>query len=84
MEYNVRLVSLNEVPMGTDGIVEPLCNSCMSIDCTNSIAKTQVSILGKEETYRLYKHGNSYRMVVDCDGYMKIAESQMEENIEED
>jgi hypothetical protein len=56
----------------------------MSLDCTNPIAKTQVSLFGKEETYRLYKYGSSYKMVVDCDGYMKRPEVNMEESEDED
>jgi len=89
VEYDVSLVSLNVVPMSIDGGVEPLCNSCMSIDCTNPIAKTQVSIFGKEKTYRLFKYGRSYKMVVDCDGYVQstgnlIEEEEEEEEIEED
>jgi len=84
MEYDVKLASLSSIPLSPDGREEPLCNSCMSLDCTNPIAKTQVSLFGKEETYRLYKYGSSYKMVVDCDGYMKKPEANMEEPEDED
>ncbi len=84
MEYNVRLMNLNKTPMDIDGIVEPLCNSCMAIDCTNPIAKTQVSLFGEEQTYRLYSHGSSYKMVIDCDGYMRGSGVEEEEEFEED
>ena len=84
MEYSVRLISLNKIPMDIDGSVEPLCNSCMSIDCTNPIAKTKVSLFGEEQTYRLYNYGSSYKMVVDCDGYMRNSGVEEEEEFEED
>jgi|TARA_Y100000310_G_scaffold224912_1_gene226784 hypothetical protein len=56
----------------------------MSIDCTNPIAKTKVSIFGKEETYRMYRQSGAYKMVIDCDGYMKSPSVDMEEEFEED
>ncbi len=84
MEYNVRLISFNSVPVSIDGGVKPLCNDCMSIDCTNPIAKTKVSIFGKEETYRMYRQSGAYKMVIDCDGYMKSPSVDMEEEFEED
>ncbi|MAG24855.1 hypothetical protein CMI47_04675 [Candidatus Pacearchaeota archaeon] len=79
MEYNVRIVPFNNVPMGLDGDMQPLCNSCMSGDCTNPIAKTCVSVFGEERYYRLYKTGSSYKMVIDCDGYMKFDEKYEED-----
>ena len=72
------------MPVGLDGDIEPLCNSCMSGDCTNPIAKTCISVFGKEKYYRLYKSGRSYKMVVDCDGYMKFEDKYPEEDHEED
>ena len=84
MEYSVRLKSLDHVPLDLDGSVRPLCDSCMSADCTNPIARTKVSIFGREETFRLYKYGSSYKMVIDCDGYMKIPDKTIENECDED
>jgi len=84
VEYSVRLIPFNSVPVSVDGGVNPLCNECMSIDCTNPIAKTKVSIFGKEETYRMYRQGGSYKMVIDCDGFMKSPDVDEKEDSEEE
>jgi hypothetical protein len=38
-----------------------------------------VSVFGEERYYRLYKTGSSYKMVIDCDGYMKFDEKYEED-----
>ena len=83
MEYSVRLISINKTPLTISGVIKPLCNDCMSVDCTNPIAKTSISLFGKEEKYRLYKSGDSYRAVVDCDGYMQIPDRLSGSDIED-
>lgn len=69
MEYECSLVPINKVLTDAFGVVHPLCNSCLSKDCTNPIEKKSVSVMGVNKTYRLYRVALSYMCVVSCQGY---------------
>lgn len=69
MEYEVQLAPVDKAVATPQGFLEPLCNSCLSVDCTNPIEETTLSIVGKIQKNRLYVMHNVFRQVVDCKGY---------------
>jgi hypothetical protein len=67
MEYKCKTVSLNHILSTAMGIVEPLCNSCKSTECSNPIFYKEVSIFGIMRIYRLYARGQELYAVVECE-----------------
>jgi len=70
MQYNCRLVPFNKLLFTPRGMIEPLCDMCSSMDCSNPIHIKKVSVLGLDQTYRLYFKGNGFYIVVECDGFL--------------
>lgn len=70
MDYQCTLTPIHQLWISPDGIAEPLCNSCSSKDCTNPIENKNVSVVGINKTYRLFKVSMSYMAVSSCQGYM--------------
>ena len=76
MKYNCKLVSFNQLLVTPGGIVEPLCNSCSAMDCSNPIHKKKVSILGLKKDYKLYARGGNFHAVIECEGYLLKKEEE--------
>jgi len=55
---------------GPTGVIEPLCNSCISKDCTNPIQKQKISIMGIKKEHRILIRGYEYVAVIQCEGYL--------------
>jgi hypothetical protein len=72
MEYQCRSVSINKLPVGTDGIIESLCESCQSTDCSNDIEIRTISILGISKKRKALIRGTEASLVVECKGYIPI------------
>jgi hypothetical protein len=70
MEYEVNTIPFGQLPLRAGGVMEPLCNTCASPDCTNPIREQTVSVVGKSVKYRLYVFNNIVRAVVACKGYV--------------
>ncbi len=71
MEYEVQLAPIDKVIVTPQGVLEPLCNSCSSPDCSNPIQEKSVSIVGRMQKNRLYvMNENIVRQVVACKGYV--------------
>jgi hypothetical protein len=70
MDYEVVLLHVNKSIIGPGGVVEPLCNSCLTPDCTNPIREQSISIMGVVKKVRLHVVGNIFRQVVECKGYV--------------
>ena len=70
MEYKCQTVDMQRMIVGAKGFFTPICESCTTLDCTNPIEKTKVSILGVVKEIKVYNRGNSPRLVVQCEGYM--------------
>jgi hypothetical protein len=77
MDYQVSLAPIDKLLISSSGIVEPLCNSCFSRDCSNPIERKTISVVGIMKKWRLYRLAISYMCVVGCQGYMPI--SRMDE-----
>lgn len=71
MKYPCQTIDIKKITVGYDGFIEPLCNECKSMDCTNLIEYKKVSILGITKTMRVMVRGNNIYYVVDCKGYIK-------------
>jgi len=71
MEYEVQLVPVNKAILTHKGVLEPLCNNCLSPDCSNPIKNMVVSIVGIPTTYKLWVEKNGMvRQVSSCKGYI--------------
>jgi len=69
-QYKVKLISLDKLPVGPMGVAQPLCNTCVTKDCSNPIEPMQVSIFGVMRDWKVYKKSASNTsMVVHCVGY---------------
>lgn len=69
MEYKYKSISIQKLPIGNKGVVEPLCNTCVTKDCTNRIENRGVSIIGIVKKMRVLVSGMEYCFVVSCVGY---------------
>lgn len=56
---------------GPDGFVQPLCENCRSLDCTNPIEKKKISVIGVVKDSRIYVRGNEAHFVIECQGFIK-------------
>jgi len=70
MDYPCVKLVLAKQMLGPNGIIEPLCNSCTQIDCTNPIRKKTVSILGVNKEWHLFMEGTKAYQIVGCEGYI--------------
>lgn len=70
MEYEIQLTHIGKAPIGPQGVVEPLCDSCLAPDCSNPIREKIVSVMGIPKKMRLHVIGNVFRQVIECRGYV--------------
>jgi hypothetical protein len=70
MEYKCQTVSMSRMIVGSTGFLNTLCENCCSMDCSNPIEKTKLSILGVEKEVKVFNGGTSPRFVVQCEGHM--------------
>ena len=69
MEYECQIQLASKIQAGFNKVVRPLCTSCCNRGCTNPIVDTKIAVFGKVMSSRLYQTGDTYFMVVQCDGY---------------
>ncbi len=70
MEYKCKSISIERLMASTKGFAMPLCQTCRTIDCTNSIEKRQISILGLKKEIRVLARGSIINFVINCNGYV--------------
>ena len=70
MEYKCQTVKLDRMIVTPQGFINPLCESCKTLDCSNPIEKRKVSIIGVTKVVKIYSRGQDARFVVQCEGYM--------------
>jgi len=69
MDYECQLSSSEKLFVGNNRVLDSLCNTCTTHDCTNPIRKVRISILGLPKTYRMYCSGFGPQAVIACKGY---------------
>ena len=69
MEYRINTVNISKAILNDKGIMEPLCDDCVTPDCSNPIRETVISVLGVPQKMRLFVVNNVYNQVVECEGY---------------
>jgi len=82
MEYECKFAQMDRVIISANGEIEPLCNSCFCVDCSNPIRKVDISIFGINKQYKLYKTYNGYIAVIACEGY--LPKEKLYDNIDQD
>ena len=80
MAYKVKLIPLSQLPVGPNGPLVPLCQSCINKDCQLPIETVQVSIFGVNKPVRVHSTPRRQSFVVECDGYMSDKGPQEEDN----
>jgi len=71
MEYRCKTVDMSRLHVTPGGFFIPLCETCMTKDCTNPIEKMSLSILGIKKEIKTFNRGTESRFVVECEGYIK-------------
>ena len=71
MEYKCKTMNISQMNVGPNGFIMPICELCKTMDCTNSIEKRKVSILGVTKEIRIFSQGSEQRFVVQCEGFVK-------------
>lgn len=69
MEYKCDTISVDKIPIGYNGAILPLCEDCKTIDCSNSIEKISVSIMGVKRDLKVYMRGDTPYFVIRCSGF---------------
>jgi hypothetical protein len=70
MEYKCKLISLNSLIVGTEGVCSSLCDSCSNDTCSNPIEKRKISVLGILKEMKVYSRRYDSLFVIDCVGYI--------------
>ena len=68
-QYKCKLVPIDRLPVGPIGVVEPLCNNCKTKDCSNPIEPVNITVFGKNVSWRIYKKHASASIVIQCAGH---------------
>jgi len=69
LEFECKTVPLTKPALTHEGAMEPLCNTCVQLECDNPIRKKKVSILGKTEEWYVLVTGSQAYQVIQCTGY---------------
>jgi len=69
MEYECKIVPFDKTVVTAQGIAQPLCNDCITPDCSNPIREQTVAQMGSMTKMRLWVVNNVVRQVVACKGY---------------
>ncbi len=70
MEYKCKTLNINQLNVGPQGFIMPLCEDCCTRDCTNPIESISISIMGVTRKVKVYNRGNTPQFVVECEGYI--------------
>jgi len=71
MEYTCSCISIGKLPITSEEIKKPLCDSCTRTDCTNPIHFVNISFLGISEKHRCFVSSRNVdpSFVIECKGY---------------
>ncbi len=71
MRYKNKSLPISKVMMDFRGIIEPLCNTCQTRDCTHVVETKKISVFGIARMWRVISRGTEPMAVVDCQGYSR-------------
>jgi hypothetical protein len=71
VEYKCQLFSIKQLLIGPNGFVEPLCDKCLTADCTNPIEKKKISVMGVIKEMKIYSRSSEEHFVVNCTGFSR-------------
>ena len=75
MEYECKLVPLSRMIVTENGAFKtPLCDSCLSADCSNMLEKKDISFFGVTSEHKVICKGDLLYFVVNCQGYISPKE----------
>jgi hypothetical protein len=69
MSFEVKTIPLSRLIISSQGLIEPLCNSCARADCPLNIIDCPVSVVGINKKFKLLEKNGDKLMVYKCDGY---------------
>lgn len=70
MNYKCQKIPIGKLVTTPMGVVDPLCETCQSQDCTNPIQERGVSIMGVMKKIKLFM-GPDPMLVIKCEGYLR-------------
>ena len=71
MKYDSTTASLSRLIITPNGRVMPLCEGCLTADCSHQIEYRTVSIFGINERIKCMINGGEPAIVIDCKGFTK-------------
>ncbi|HUS50717.1 MAG TPA: hypothetical protein VMZ91_11165 [Candidatus Paceibacterota bacterium] len=71
MQYRCKTIPVNKMEVTHQGLINPLCDSCETIDCTNPIERKKISIIGITRKCKVYSRGPEVSFVIACEGYLQ-------------
>ncbi len=69
MIYKCKTIPAKSLIYSHQGFINPLCETCVTIDCENPIEKTLISVLGINKEVRTFSKGDSHNFVIACEGH---------------
>ena len=69
MNFECKTVTIASPMLNANGVMEPLCNTCTQVDCSNPIRRKTVSLFGKNVEWEVFMAGDGAYQVVTCLGY---------------
>jgi len=81
MEYPCSCILIGKLPITSEEIKNPLCDTCTRTDCSNPIHFVKISILGISEKHRCFVTTHSDpSFVIECKGYTDRVNKEDEED----
>jgi len=74
MEYECKIIPATRLTKGVISMQKPLCTHCVNKTCTNPIIDQKISIMGVVNTSRLFKSGDRFFFVTQCDGFLGVGD----------
>lgn len=71
MEFECKTQPILRPILNEKGVIAPLCNTCIQVECSNPIKKKSISIFGKTEQWNVYMARDQAYQVTHCAGYME-------------
>lgn len=69
-KYKCKSIPLTKMIATPKGFLNPLCNSCKTLDCENDIEVKKISVIGITIETKLLSKKDDSHMVIACDGYI--------------